>query len=185
MPFANHADGGWPRPVTALPLTAAARGLGPADMGWVLVVAAAATLASQRCLRGAATRPFPLMAAGLAIVSAGFAVCAFADVLPLLCLGAATIALGQVFLLGPPYAVVAGLADDVSRARYLAAYGTCWGIAQTLGPLAWTRLLSVGVPVAWLAGAALCVLVAVLLPLAGPAVSPAGCAAPGQRPFGG
>ena len=111
------------------------------------------------------------MAAGLVVVAAGFAVVAFADVMPLLCLGAATVALGQVFLLGPPYAVVAGLADDVSRARYLAAYGTCWGIAQTLGPLAWTHLLSIGVPAVWLTGAALCVLLALLVPFAGRAIN--------------
>jgi hypothetical protein len=92
-------------------------------------------------------------------------------VIPLLCLGAATVALGQVFLLGPPYAVVAGLADDGSRAGYLAAYGTCWGIAQTLGPLASTRLLSIGVPAAWLTGAALCVLLAALVLFAGRAVT--------------
>jgi hypothetical protein len=73
---------------------------------------------------------------------------------------------------------VAGLADDVSRARYLAAYGTCWGIAQTLGPIAWTHLLSVGVPVAWLIGAALCVLLTVLVPFAGRAINLAGAAQP-------
>ena len=59
------------------------------------------------------------MAVGLVVVAAGFAVVAFADVIPVLCLGAATMALGQVFLLGPPYAVVASLADDGSRAGYL------------------------------------------------------------------
>ena len=157
--------------LTALPLTVAARGLDPAETGWLLAVAAVVTIAGQRFLRGAAARPFFLMAAGLAVVAAGFAVVAFADVIPLLCLGAATMALGQVFLLGPPYAVVAGLADDGSRAGYLAAYGTCWGIAQTLGPLASTRLLSIGVPVAWLTGAALCVLLAALVPFAGRAVT--------------
>jgi hypothetical protein len=98
--------------------------------------------------------------------------------MPLLCVGAATVALGQVFLLGPPYAVVAGLADDVSRARYLAAFGTCWGIAQTLGPLARTHLLSIGVPVAWLTGAALCVLLTVLVPFAGRSINLAGAAQP-------
>ena len=164
----------WNLSVTALPLTVAARGLGPAETGWLLAVEAAVAIAGQRFLRGAAARPFFLMAAGIAIVAAGFAVVAFADVMQLLCVGAATVALGQVFLLGPPYAVVAGLADDVSRARYLAAYGTCWGIAQTLGPLAWTRLLSVGVPVAWLIGAALCVVLTVLVPFAGRAVNLAG-----------
>jgi len=161
----------WNFSVTALPLTVAARGLGPAETGWLLAVAAAVTIVGQRFLRGAAARPFLLMAAGLAVVAAGFAVVAFADVIPLLCLGAATVALGQVFLLGPPYAVVAGLADDGSRAGYLAAYGTCWGIAQTLGPLASTRLLSIGVPAAWLTGAALCVLLAALVPFAGRAVT--------------
>ena len=164
----------WNLSVTALPLTVAARGLGPADTGWLLAVEAAVAIAGQRFLRNAAARPFCLMAAALAIVAAGFAVVAFADVMPLLGLGAAIVALGQVFLLGPPYAVVAGLADDFSRAGYLAAYGTCWGIAQTLGPLAWTHLLSIGVPVAWLAGAGLCLLVAALVPLAGRAVNQAG-----------
>ncbi len=157
--------------ITALPLTVAARGLDPAETGWLLAVAAVVTIVGQRFLRGAAARPFFLMAAGLVVVAAGFAVVAFADVIPLLCLGAATMALGQVFLLGPPYAVVAGLADDGSRAGYLAAYGTCWGIAQTLGPLASTRLLTIGVPVAWLTGAALCVLLAALVPFAGRAVT--------------
>lgn len=157
--------------ITALPLTVAARGLDPAETGWPLAVAAVVTITGQRFLRGAAARPFFLMAAGLVIVAAGFAVVAFAGVLPLLCLGAATVALGQVFLLGPPYAVVAGLADGCSRAGYLAAYGTCWGIAQTLGPLASTRLLSIGVPVAWLTGAAVCVLLAALVPFAGRAVT--------------
>jgi hypothetical protein len=159
-------------------LTVAVRGLGPAETGWLLAVEAAVAMAGQRFLRGAAARPFFLMTVGLAIVAAGFAVVAFADVMPLLCVGAAAMALGQVFLLGPPYAVVAGLTDDVSRARYLAAYGTCWGIAQTLGPIAWIHLLSVGVPVAWLSGAALCVLLAVLVPFAGRVRSLAGAAPP-------
>jgi len=163
----------WNLSVTALPLTVAARGLDPGETGWLLAVAAVVTIAGQRLLRGAAARPFFLMAAGLVVVAAGFAVIAFADVILLLCLGAATVALGQVFLLGPPYAVVAGLADNGSRAGYLAAYGTCWGIAQTLGPLASTRLLAVGVPVAWLTGAALCVLLAAVVPLAGRAVTTA------------
>jgi MFS family permease len=162
---------GWNLSVTALPLTVVARGLGPAETGWLLAVAAAVTIAGQRLLQGAVARPFFLMAAGLVVVAAGFAVVAFAAVLPLLCLGAGTVALGQVLLLGPPYAVVAGLADDRSRAGYLAAYGTCWGIAQTLGPLASTRLLSIGVSATWLTGAVLCVLLAAVVPFAGRAVT--------------
>ncbi len=161
----------WNLSVTALPLTVAAHRLSPADTGWPLAAAAVTTIACQRFLRGAAARPFALMALGLAAAAAGFVVVAFANVIPLLCLGAAIVAVGQVFLLGPPYAVVTGLADDSSRARYLAAYGTCWGIAQTIGPLAWTRLLSTGIPVTWLTGATVCVLLAALLPFANRAVA--------------
>jgi MFS family permease len=129
------------------------------------------TIAGQRLLRGAATRPFFLMAKGLALVAVGFSVIAFAGSVSLLGLGAAIVALGQVLLLGPAYAVVAGLCDEGSRAGYLAAYGTCWGIAQTLGPLAWTRLLCIGVPVAWFAGTALCILLAAPLPFIGRTVT--------------
>jgi MFS family permease len=160
----------WNLSVTALPLTVAARGGHPAETGWLLAVAAVVTISGQRLLRGATARPFSLMAVGLAAVAAGFAVDAFASVLPLLCLGAAIVALGQVFLLGPPYAVVAGFTGDSARAQYLAAYGTCWGIAQTLGPLAWTRLLTIGVPVVWLTGAALCVLLTAGMPLVARAI---------------
>src|ERR1700677_2430867 len=64
----------WNLSVTALPLMVAARGLGPAETGWLLAVEAAVTIAGQRFLRGAATRPFFLMATGIAIVAAGFAV---------------------------------------------------------------------------------------------------------------
>ena len=55
----------WNLSVTALPLTVAARGLRPAETGWLLAVAAVATIAGQRLLRGAAARPFFLMTAGL------------------------------------------------------------------------------------------------------------------------
>jgi MFS family permease len=161
----------WNLSVTALPLTVAARGLGPAETGWLLAAEAAVTIAGQCLLRDGATRPFFLMAKGLAVVAAGFTVIAFAGSLPLLCLGAAIVALGQVLLLGPAYAVVAGLCDEGSRAGYLAAYGTCWGIAMTLGPLAWTRLLSIGVPVTWLAGTVLCILLAAPLPFIGRTVT--------------
>jgi hypothetical protein len=64
------------------------------------------------------------------------------------------------------------LAGDGSRAGYLAAYGTCWGIAQTFGPFAATTLLATGIPVVWLAGAVLCLAPAALTPLAATYVHP-------------
>lgn len=156
----------WSLATTTLPLTAAARGIDPARTGWLLTVGALVTIVGQRLLRNAAARPFTLMSLGLLAVAAGFAVLAFAPVLVLLAAGAALVSLGQVFLLGPPYAVVAGLAETGSRAAYLAVFGTSWGIAQTAGPLASTRLLGLGVSVPWLAGAGLCLGLAAVQPLA-------------------
>lgn len=147
----------------ALPLTVSARGHDAAATGWLLVVAALTTIAGQRLLRGAAARPFTLIRAGLVLMAVGFAVIAYAAPLPLLAVGSAIVALGEVLLLGPPIALVAGLAaGDGSRAGYLAAYGTCWGIAQTIGPMLATGLLSHGVPTVWLAGVGLCLALAVV-----------------------
>ncbi|MBC7276866.1 MFS transporter [Nocardioides sp.] len=150
----------WILSTVALPLTVSARGHDAAATGWLLVVAALVTIAGQRLLRGAAGRPFPLMRAGLVLMAVGFAVIAYAAPLPLLALGCAIVALGEVLLLGPPIALVAGLATDVTRAGYLAAYGTCWGIAQTIGPMLATGLMSLGTPIVWLAGAGLCLALA-------------------------
>ncbi|TQL70508.1 putative MFS family arabinose efflux permease [Nocardioides albertanoniae] len=146
----------WILSTIALPLTVSARGHDAAATGWLLLVAALVTIAGQRLLRGAASRPFTLIRAGLVLMAVGFAVIAYAAPLPLLALGTAIVALGEVLLLGPPIALVAGLATDASRAGYLAAYGTCWGIAQTVGPMLATGLMSHGTPTVWLTGAALC-----------------------------
>lgn len=162
----------WMIGVTALPLTVAARGFDPARTGWLLAIGALVTIAGQRLLRRAAGRPFLLMALGLMIVAGGFAVYATAHAFALLALGAAIVALGQVFLLGPPYSVAADLADDHSRAGYLAVFGTGWGIAQTVGPLVATRFLTDGIATVWLIGAAICCALAALLPLVAHAVTP-------------
>ncbi|OIJ25570.1 MFS transporter [Nocardioides luteus] len=157
----------WILSTIALPLTVSARGHDAAATGWLLVVAALVTVAGQRLLRGAAARPFTLIRAGLVLMAVGFAVVAYAAPLPLLAVGSGIVALGEVLLLGPSIALVAGLATDASRAGYLAAYGTCWGIAQTIGPVLATGLLSHAVPTVWLTGTGLClVLAAVTAPVA-------------------
>lgn len=150
----------WILSTISLPLTVSARGHDTADTGWLLLVAALVTIAGQRLLKGAAARPFTLIRAGLVLMAVGFAVIAYAAPLPLLAVGTAIVALGEVLLLGPPIALVAGLATSGSRAGYLATYGTCWGIAQTIGPLAATLLMGHGVPTVWFAGAALCLALA-------------------------
>jgi len=169
----------WNLETNALPLTVRARGLEPALTGWILAVSALVTVAGQRLLRGdKGRRPHTLLACGLVLEGLGFAVLAGSASLPALMVGRAIVALGQVFLLGPPYALVAGLCSDGSRAQYLAAFGTCWGVAQTLGPILATRLLAQGVTTVWLTGAGLCLALAALQPLAARHTQ---SAAPGPR----
>jgi MFS family permease len=165
----------WNISVTALPLTVAARGFDPSRTGWLLAIGAVVTVGGQRALRAAHSRPFTLMAIGLMVVAVGFMAYAAATGFALLAAGAAVVAFGQIFLLGPPYAVAAGLAGNRSRAGYLAVFGTGWGIAQTVGPIIATRLLTKGVAVTWLGAAALSLAVALLLP-------PAARGVLGQRP---
>ncbi len=58
---------------------------------------------------------------------------------------------GDAVLLGEPFAVVAGLAPDADRGRYLAAYGVSWGVATALAPPLATGALAVGgAPALWL-----------------------------------
>jgi len=156
----------WMIGVTALPLTLAARGIAPSRTGWLLVIGAFVTIGGQRLLRRGDARPFALMGLGLVLVAVGFVVDGLAPGMRLFAVGTMIVSLGQVFLLGPPYAVAANLGDDAARAGYLAVFGTGWGIAQTVGPIAATRLLTVGVAQTWLSAAALCLTVALLLPVA-------------------
>lgn len=162
----------WILSTIALPLTVSARGHDAATTGWLLLVAAVVTVAAQRLLRGTAHHPFRAIAAGLVVLAAGFATMAYADSLLLLGAATAVVAVGEVLLLGPPLALVAGLAQSSSRAGYLAAYGTCWGIAQTLGPPLATQLIGYGVAVVWLAGALLALGLVSVLPVAARAVAP-------------
>lgn len=49
--------------------------------------------------------------------------------------------LGDLLLLGHAYGIVAAIAPDSARARYLAAYGVSWGLAAIAAPLLGTLLL--------------------------------------------
>lgn len=145
---------------TALPLTLAVRGFDPAATGWLLALSALVVVLGQRGLRFARRAPFGVMATGHVLLAVGFAALAYAAEPLSLAAATVVISLGEVCLLGPPFAIVAGLASEGSRAGYLAAYGTCWGIAQTVAPPTATHLLEIGVPVLWLAAAGLCLLLA-------------------------
>ncbi|MCW2757576.1 MAG: arabinose transporter permease, partial [Nocardioidaceae bacterium] len=71
-------------------------------------------------------------------------------------------AVGDVLLLGHPFAVVADLAPEGARARYLAVFGTCWGVAGVVAPLLGGAVLETSGPrVLWLGCAGVAVLLAV------------------------
>ena len=73
--------------------------------------------------------------------------------------------LGDLLLLGRAYAVVAAIAPDHGRGRYLAVYGTSWGAAGVIAPVLGTQLLAHGGPVlAWSVLAGLCGALAVTQP---------------------
>ncbi|WP_107504205.1 MFS transporter [Embleya scabrispora] len=59
------------------------------------------------------------------------------------------------------YALVTDLAPSTGSGRYLAVFGTGWGIAATLAPLCGTQLLArTGAIALWSTMAALCLLLA-------------------------
>ncbi|MEU6995754.1 hypothetical protein ABZ953_34520 [Streptomyces sp. NPDC046465] len=73
---------------------------------------------------------------------------------------------GDLLLMGRVYAVVAGLAPAGAAGRYLAVYGTSWGVAGIAAPLVGTQLLERAGPAGlWSAMALACLLLAVLQPV--------------------
>jgi MFS family permease len=49
---------------------------------------------------------------------------------------------GDLLLLGRAYTIVAAIAPQDARGRYLAAYGISWGIAGAIAPVAGSQLLA-------------------------------------------
>ena len=163
--------------IVSLPLTLLAHGLPASHLGWLLSVSAAVLVISQRLLRDWTPAPFRAMRIGYAALSAGLVVAGFATGMAGFVLAVAIWSVGDLLLLGHPFAVVAGLAPTGASARYLAAYGTCWGVAAVIAPLVGTRLLAVDPLLLWGCAAALALTLAAAQPLIAGAVG----SAPGDR----
>jgi MFS family permease len=149
-----------------LPLALHADGVAPRWAGLLAAVSATTVIAGQRLRRLVPDgwSPFTRMALAHLLLALGLALAVpavtagtgLAYVVPVV-----VWSLGDVILLGEPFAVVAELAPVPDRGRYLAAYGVSWGVATTVGPLVTTGLVAVGGPsLLWLTCAALCVLLA-------------------------
>lgn len=93
--------------------------------------------------------PARMLAFGMAVMGAGFALTAFVtSVLGL----AATIAVwtaGEIITAGIPGAIVATLAPAELRGRYMGLFGFAWSVAAVLAPLLGGTLLEIGPRALW------------------------------------
>lgn len=152
----------------ALPLSMELRGLQPANAGLLFTTSALTITAGQPLLRlnRLATLPAPAaFAGGYLLLALGLAGYALAH--GLLAYVAATIvwSVGDLLLVGRAYAFVASLAPVGGKGRYLAVYGTSWGIGGIVAPLVGTQLLEhTGAAGLWSAMAFACLVLAALHP---------------------
>lgn len=138
----------------ALPLTLTARGLPPAALGLLLTASAATIIAVQPVLNRirmlARADHCTAMAAGYVLLAAGLFLYARAETLIAFLVITVLWSVGDAVLLGRAYALVAAVAPQQGRGRYLAVYGISWGLAAVVAPLVGTQLLSRWGPgVAW------------------------------------
>jgi MFS family permease len=152
--------------VLTLPLALAREGRPAADAGLLFTATAATTVLAQPLIRlhwTSGLRTPVALAVGHLLLAAGLTGYAFSRSLPALLASAAVWSLGDLLIMGRVYALVTDLAPAGGSGRYLAVFGTSWGIAATLAPLLGTQLLArAGTGTLWTAMAALCLLLAAL-----------------------
>ncbi|MFD8424415.1 MFS transporter [Streptomyces sp. NPDC059466] len=152
-----------------LPLALDHEGLDPADAGLLFTASALTITAGQPLTRW---RRLPVLSAPVAftvghlLLALGLAGYGFAHNLFAYLASTVVWSVGDLLLVGRAYAVVAGLAPPGGEGRYLAVYGTSWGIAGVAAPLTGTQLLEHTGPVGlWSAMAFACLLLAALRPV--------------------
>ncbi|MGW9132006.1 MFS transporter [Streptomyces sp. NPDC055681] len=161
--------------VITLPLAMANRGLQPADAGILFTTSALTIVLGQPLLRfkplAAMSTPaafatgYTLLAVGLAGYGATHSLGAHL---------APTIvwSLGDLVLMGRVYALVADLAPMGATGRYMAVYGTSWGIAGVVAPVVGTQLLQhMGATTLWLTMSGACVSLAITQPFLARAIA--------------
>ncbi|WP_329577145.1 MFS transporter [Kitasatospora sp. NBC_01250] len=164
--------------MVSLPLSLLRRGLGASQAGLLLTVSAVTVVAGQPLvrLRRLAALPAPAaLALGYLLLAGGLAGYAAARTLPGYLAATVVWSLGDLLMMGRSYAVVVDLAPAEARGRYLAVYGTSWGVATVAAPILGTQLLAHGgVTCLWSVLAAGCLLLAAVQPLLGRALPGAG-----------
>jgi MFS family permease len=152
--------------VMTLPLALARQGLPAADAGLLFTATAATTVLAQPLVRLSWTSrlatPAALALAHL-LLAAGLTGYALARTLPALLASAVVWSLGDLLVMGRVYALVTDVAPPGGSSRYLAVFGTSWGVAATLAPVLGTQLLAhAGTTALWSTMSGLCLLLAAL-----------------------
>ncbi|WP_214318206.1 MFS transporter [Nonomuraea sediminis] len=147
-----------------LPLSLVQRGLDAADAGILFTVSAVVTVCGQPLLRVRGMSGAVALTLGPVLMAAGLTGYALAHSFAGLVAATVVLGVGDVLIMGRMFAIVAGLAPEEARGRYLAVYGTSWGIATVVAPLVGTRLLEgAGAEGLWGSAAAACLVLAVVL----------------------
>ncbi|WP_157630716.1 MFS transporter [Kribbella catacumbae] len=129
--------------VFGLPLTLLDRGVSASGVGLILAVSAIAQVAVQPVLRTRrlqALDDFQAMTLGYVLLGAGLIANGFSQSLPAFLAAAVVWSLGDLVLIGRALSVVAELAPEHARGRYLATYGLSWGVATAVAPLVGTQV---------------------------------------------
>ncbi|MFC7217849.1 MFS transporter [Streptomyces polyrhachis] len=154
--------------MTTLPLAMEHEGLRPTDAGLLFTASALTISAGQPLLRRsplAALQPPAAFTTGYLLLALGLAGYALTHSLPAHLAATVVWSVGDLLLVGRAYAVVVALAPPGGRGRYLAAYGTSWGIAGIVAPLLGTQLIEHTGPTGlWSTTALTCLLLAALQP---------------------
>ena len=136
-----------------LPLTVTARGLPVSLVGLLLTVSAATVVLAQPLLAHPRWRRLDdsvAIAVGFVVVAVGLALTGLATNPAAYVATTVVWSVGDVLIMGRAYALVSAIAPATARGRYLAAYGTSWGLAAVIAPLAGTQLLDrVGPAATW------------------------------------
>jgi MFS family permease len=144
-----------------LPLTLTERGQQPGAVGVVLMASSAVVLAggTAGARRLARISQHRVLAAGYLAFGIGLGLNAFARSLHEFVLAAIVWASADLMIIGRLPAVVAAIAPAGSSARYLAIYGSSWGVAAVAAPLIGTAMLSrLGPMATWSAMGMACIL---------------------------
>ena len=158
----------WMQVTVALPLTVVDRGMPAGHAGLLLTTSALTVVAGQPVLRLpllARAGDFTVLTAGYLLLGAGLLATGLGTTLPAMLAATVVWSLGDLLLFGRLYAVVSGVAPEGARGRYLAAYGTSWGVASFAAPLLATALLAATGPLGlWASCAGACLLLALAQP---------------------